>query len=197
MRRKTFDTLMATGGLVLAIVLLAAGGMLTWAHGFVHDQVTTQLSAQHIVFPEKGSESLADPAIKPYLTKYAGQELTTGVQARAYADHFIAVHLEGIGGGKTYSELSAAAMASPDDQKLAGQVATTFKGETLRGMLLNAYAFDTMATVAGIAALVAFGGAGVLLLLSILGFVHARRTDDVIELGGTRRVTTPAQPVSV
>ncbi len=196
MRRKTFDTLMATGGLVLAILLIAAGGMLTWANHFVHDQVTTQLSAQHIVFPAKGSESLADPAVKPYLTKYAGQELTTGVQARAYADHFIAVHLEGIGGGKTYSELSAAAMANPDDQKLAGQVATTFKGETLRGLLLNAYAFDTMATVAGIAALVAFGAAGVMLLLSVLGFVHARRTDEVEELGASRQPTTSARPVT-
>ena len=196
MRRKTFDSLMATGGLVLAIVLLAAGGMLTWANHFVHDQVTTQLSAQHIVFPAKGSESLADPAVKPYLTKYAGQELTTGVQARAYADHFIAVHLKGIGGGKTYSELSAAAMANPDDQKLAGQVATTFKGETLRGLLLNAYAFDTMATVAGIAALVAFGAAGVMLLLSVLGFVHARRTDEVEELGTSRQPTTSTRPVT-
>jgi hypothetical protein len=197
MRRKTFDTLMAAGGLVLAIVLLAAGGMLTWANHFVHDQVTTQLSAQHIVFPAKGSESLADPAVKPYLTKYAGQELTTGVQARAYADHFIAVHLKGIGGGKTYSELSAAAMANPDDQKLAGQVATTFKGETLRGLLLNAYAFDTMATVAGIAALVAFGAAGVMLLLSVLGFVHARRTDEVEELGSSRQPTASGRPVTV
>ena len=196
MRRKTFDTLMATSGLVLAILLIAAGGMLTWANHFVHDQVTTQLSAQHIVFPAKGSESLADPAVKPYLTKYAGQELTTGVQARAYADHFIAVHLKGIGGGKTYSELSAAAMANPDDQKLAGQVATTFKGETLRGLLLNAYAFDTMATVAGIAALVAFGAAGVMLLLSVLGFVHARRTDEVEEIGRSRQPTASAEPVT-
>ncbi len=186
MRRKTFDSLMATGGLVLAVVLLAAGGMLTWAHGFVHDQVTTQLSAQQITFPAKGSESLADPAVKPYLTQYAGQELTTGAQARAYADHYIAVHLDGIGGGKTYSQLSEESRANPDDQELAGQVATTFKGETLRGLLLNAYAFDTMATVAGIAAFVAFGGAALLLLLSVLGFIHARRTDEVVELGGHR-----------
>jgi hypothetical protein len=196
MRRKTFDTLMATGGLVLAILLIAAGGMLTWANHFVHDQVTTQLSAQHIVFPAKGSESLADPAVKPYLTKYAGQELTTGAQARAYADHYIAVHLDAMAGGKTYSELSEESRANPDDQKLAGLVATAFKGETLRGLLLNAYAFDTMATVAGIAALVAFGAAGVMLLLSVLGFVHARRTDEVEELGSSRQPTTSAKPVT-
>jgi hypothetical protein len=183
MRRKTFDSLMATGGLVLAVFLLVAGGLLTYAHNFVHDQVTTQLSAQQIVFPAKGSESLADPAVKPYLTQYAGQQLTTGAQAKAYADHFIAVHLDAIGGGKTYSQLSEESRANPDDQELAGQVATTFKGETLRGLLLNAYAFDTMATVALWAAFVAFGAAALLLLLAALGFVHARRTADVVELG--------------
>jgi hypothetical protein len=196
MRRKTFDTLMATGGLVLAILLIAAGGMLTWANHFVHDQVTTQLSAQHIVFPAKGSESLADPAVKPYLTQYAGQQLTTGAQARAYADHYIAVHLDAMAGGKTYSQLSEESRANPEDQKLAGLVATAFKGETLRGLLLNAYAFDTMATVAGIAALVAFGAAGVMLLLSVMGFVHARRTDEVEELGGSRAATTSVRPVT-
>jgi hypothetical protein len=195
MRRKTFDSLMATGGLVVAIVLLAAGGMLVWAHGFVHDQVTTQLSAQQISFPEKGSESLADPAVKPYLTQYAGQQLTTGAQARAYADHYIAVHLKGIGGGKTYAQLSAASIANPDDQKLAGQVAATFKGETLRGLLLNAYAFDTMATVALYAAFISFGAAALLLVLAALGFAHARRTDEVVELGDQR--ATAVRPVTV
>jgi len=79
------------------------------------------------------------------------------------------------GGGKTYAQLSTLAQASPNDLKLQGQVATLFKGETLRGLLLNAYAFGTMATIAGIAAIVAFVGAGVMLLLSLLGLVHSRR----------------------
>ena len=39
MRRKTFDRLMAIGGLVLAVALLVAGSLLTWAHVFVSDQV--------------------------------------------------------------------------------------------------------------------------------------------------------------
>ena len=50
-----------------------------------------------------------------------------------------------------------------------------FKGETLRGLLLNAYAFGTMGTIAGIAAIVAFGGAGILLVLSALGLWHSHR----------------------
>jgi hypothetical protein len=109
------------------------------------------------------------------MRQYAGQQLTTGAQAQVYADHFIAVHLNEIGGGKTYAQLSTQAQANPTDTKLAATVNTMFKGETLRGLLLNAYAFGTMGTIAGIAAIGAFIGAGVILLLSVLGLWHARR----------------------
>lgn len=174
MRRKTFDALLTSVGLVLAVILLSAGGLLTWASSFVGDQVKTQLSEQQIFFPPKG-EATADPAIGPFLDQYAGQQLLTGQQAEAYANHFIAVHLKRIGGGETYAQLSTKAQAAPDDTKLAGQVASMFKGETLRGLLLNAYAFGTMGTIAGIAAIGAFIGAGLMLLLSLLGFAHLRR----------------------
>ena len=185
MRRRTFDALMTVAGLVLAVVLTVAGGLLFWAHSFVADQVTTQLSSQQIFFPDKGSDALNDPAVKPYLSQYAGQQLTTGPQARAYADHFIAVHLEEMTGGQTYAQLSAKAMANPDDQKLAGLVATVFKGETLRGLLLNAYAFSQMGTIALYGAIASFIGAAVMLLLSLLGAAHLRRVpaDEEVRLG--------------
>ena len=185
MRRRTFDALMTVAGLVLAVVLTVAGGLLFWAHSFVADQVTTQLSSQQIFFPDKGSDALNDPAVKPYLSQYAGQQLTTGPQARAYADHFIAVHLKEMTGGQTYAQLSAKAMANPDDQKLAGLVATVFKGETLRGLLLNAYAFSQMGTIALYGAIASFIGAAVMLLLSLLGAAHLRRVpaDEEVRLG--------------
>ena len=165
MRRRTFDALLATSGLIIAAVLVAAGGLLTWAHTFVSDQVTSQLTAQQIYFPPKG-EATADPKIGPYINQYAGQQLTNGEQARAYADHFIAVHIEEMTGGQTYAQLSAKAMANPDDQKLAGMVATVFKGETLRGLLLNSYAFWQMGQIALYGAIAAFIGAGLMLVLS-------------------------------
>lgn len=182
MRRKTFDALLTTGGLLIAAVLLIAGGLLTWAHSFVDNQVKTQLSQQQIFFPAAGSKAISDPKIQPYLTKYAGQQLTTGAQAEAYADHFIAVHLEGIGGGKTYAQLSTEAQANPTDTKLAATVNTMFKGETLRGLLLNGYAFWKMGEIAAIAAIASFVGAGVLFILVILGFWHLRRTDPDAEV---------------
>jgi hypothetical protein len=192
MRRKTFDALLTTGGLLIAAVLLVAGGLLTWAHSFVSDQVHTQLSQQQIFFPKAGDPQLSEPEIGPYLSKYAGQQLTNGAQAQAYADHFIKVHLEKIGGGQTYAQLSAQSQANPDDTKLAGQMQTMFRGETLRGLLLNAFAFWKMGEIALIAAIASFAGAGVLLLLSGLGLWHLRRTDPSAEVLPKLGARTPA-----
>lgn len=188
MRRKAFDTLLSTIGLVLAGILLLAGGLLTWGHNFVSNEVTTQLSQQQIFFPAKGPAT-ADPKIGPFIDRYAGQQLTTGDQAKAFADHYIAVHLATSTGDRTYSQLSTLARANPTDAVLAEQVQTAFRGETLRGLLLNAYAFGKMGTLAMYAAVVAFAGAGALLVLSRLGFGHLRRArpEDEILTGGLPR----------
>ena len=177
MKREKLDRILAAGGAVVAGILIAAGALLTWAHVFVTDQVHSQLAAQQIYFPKQGSDALASPEIGPYLNKYAGQQLVTGPQAKAYADHFIAVHLKEIG-GQTYSQLSAKAQANPSDTKLADTVQTVFRGETLRGLLLNVYGWATMGYLAFIGSLVAFIGAGVMAVLSALGFIHARRVHD-------------------
>ena len=191
MQRKALDRLVSWLGLSLAAMLVAAGSLLTWAHTFVGNEVHSQLSAQQIYFPAKGSKAIAGPEFQA-LQKYAGQQLTTGPQAKAYADHFIAVHLKEIAGGKTYAQLSAQAQANPDDTKLAGTVQTMFRGETLRGLLLNAYAFDTMGSIAGIAAIAAFIAAGVMLLLSGLGFWHGRRTPAGEAVFATSELRAPA-----
>ena len=176
MSRKRFDTIASTVGVLLAALLLAVSGLALWANSFINDNVKTQLVAQKVFFPPAGSDSINDPAVKPYLEKYAGQQLTTGDQAKAYADHFIAVHLREANGGLTYSELSTKARANPTDTTLPGKVDTAFRGETLRGLLLNAYAFGKMAQIAGYVALITLGAAGLLLLLSAMGAAHASRT---------------------
>jgi len=182
MQRKTFDTLLTSVGLVLAIILLVSGGLLTWGSSFIGNQVKTQLSEQKIFFPPKGPAT-ASPLIGPYLNQYAGQQMLTGQQAEVWADHFMAVHLQKIGGGLTYSQLSTKAQAAPNNTKLAATVDLVFRGETLRGLLLNAYAFGTMGTIAGFAAIGAFIGAAVMLILSLLGFAHLRRVSPDEELG--------------
>ena len=177
MRRKTFDAIATMAGLVLAVVLAIGGGLLLWGHSVVNTDVHNQLAAQKIVFPTASSPEIkALPASDAAAMKaYSGQLMTTGAQAETYADHFIAVHLQGIGGGKTYSQLSAAAMAQPKNTALATQVATIFKGTTLRGMLLNAYGWWQMGQIMLISAIVAFCAAGLFLILSGFGFWHLRR----------------------
>ena len=175
MNRSTLDKLISSTGLLIAIVLLAASGGLFYTYTFIHSQVHDQLAEQKITFPEAGSESLnALPGEdKKMVAKYAGQELVTGAQAKVFADNYIAVHLKETGGGKTYAEVSTASRANPTDAKLAGQVQVLFRGETLRGLLLNAYAFDTMAIVARYAAFASLAVGIILLLLALLGFRHA------------------------
>src|SRR5689334_19764885 len=177
MRRRTFDKLMSTAGALLAILLVVAGGLLLWAHSFVNSEVRTNLAEQHISFPAKGSPALAaDPEITKYVTPYAGQQVLDGQQAEVFADHYIKVHVNEIAGGKTYSEVSGEFLqmkpTDPNYQKVSGQRQALFMGETLRGLLLNAYAFWKMGQIALIASIVSFVAAGALGLLSILGFVH-------------------------
>jgi hypothetical protein len=183
MRRRTFDILMSSAGLFLAVTLIAAGGLLTWAHTFIGNEVHTQLAAEQVYFPANNSPAIKAPEFAA-MHQYAGQQLTTGAQAEVYADHFIANHLKVIGGGKTYAQLSAESIAQPGNTKLAAQVETVFKGETLRGLLLNAYAFGTMGTIAGIAAIAAFLAGAVMLILGGLGLMHARRSSSATDIIG-------------
>jgi hypothetical protein len=175
MRRKTFDTLVSTGGLLMAGVLLIAGGLLTWASVFVGGQVHDQLVAQKIFFPAADSKAVSGSEFAA-MRQYGGQQLTSGAQAETYANHFIAVHLSEVAAGKTYAQVSSALQADPTNTTLQGQADTLFKGNTLRGLLLNAYAFGTMGSLAMIAAIVSFVSAALLLVLSLLGLRHARRT---------------------
>src|SRR6516225_10968401 len=93
MRRSTIDRLASTEGLVLVPVLAVAGGLLTWAQRYITSEVRDQLEAQKIYFPASDSPELAVPEFEA-VRQYAGQQLTTGDQAKVYADHYIANHLK-------------------------------------------------------------------------------------------------------
>ncbi len=180
MRRRTFDVLATTGGLVLAVVLIVAGVLAFVGYNFANNNVRDQLSREKITMPS--GDAIAEARIKPYLTKYAGQQLTNGAQAEAYANHFIAVHVADLGEGTpyqgmTYAQLGAAARANPADAgKINAQREIVFKGETLRGLLLNAYAFWKIGQIAKLAGIISFALAAVMVFLTILGFWHLRRT---------------------
>jgi hypothetical protein len=194
MSRKTFDILLTSGGLVVVIVLAVAGSLLLWGHNFANSNVRSQLAQQQITFPAQGSKALASAQIGPYLNQYAGQQVLTGPQAKAYADHFIAVHLSEMPYQGVYAKVSAAAMADPNNAQLKSEVQTVFQGTTLRGLLLEAYAFWQMGQIALIGAIVSFVMAAVMLVMTGFGFWHLRRVDPAEELMPQRRSAVPASP---
>jgi hypothetical protein len=181
MRRTTFDKILGWAGTTLGIVLLAAGGLLLWGSAYIHNTVQGQLAAQQISFPpaaafahpKAGTE--ITPSMIPSVSQYAGQQLLTGQQAEAYADHFIAVHIASMTGGKTYAQVSAQAQLQPGNAKLQGTVATVFKGETLRSMLLNAYGWWKVSQITYVISLVMFGLGTVSFLGGLFGFGRIRR----------------------
>jgi len=179
MRRKSLDQILSLTGLVVTVVLVVVGLLLMWGGNFAKDSVQGQLEVQNIAFSE-------DPAsLPPELAQWAGVAVTDGDSAKAYSD-LIAVHISGATGGLSYSEVSGEWMADGKPGPSADQnepssydVRTTaFMGESLRGLLLNAYAFGTIGAIAVLAAWVFLGLAVVMLILTVLGFRHVRTTDE-------------------
>jgi hypothetical protein len=182
--RAAFDKLISWAGILLAVVFLAAGGLLAYASSYIANEVKNQLSAQDITMPEGAALEKLPPADQDALKPYAGSPMDTGPEAKAYADHYIKAHLNAMAGGKTYSQVSSEYLAMTDEQKASpqgqqmGQLRNTlFQGNTLRGLLLYGAAFATMGAIAGYAAVAAFAGAVILLILGILGLRHAGKVE--------------------
>ncbi len=182
--RSSFDKLISWTGIIVAGVLLAAGGLLVFASSFATSNVHDQLAGQEITMPLDAA--LTTPEMKAELGQYAGQPLTTGVQAKAYADYYIQAHMDAQADGRTYNQVSGeymkAVKADPTAQATQdlGQLRQTlFMGTTLRGMLLNAYAFATLGTIAMWAAIAAFAGSAVMFVLGFLGIRHAHKVEGI------------------
>ena len=188
MSRKVFDKLTSAGGIVAVVVLVVAGGLLTWGHSFVSSNVRNQLAQQQIYFPSTAAFAHAKPGTEitpgmiPYLGKYAGQQMLTGQQAEAYADHFIKIHLSEMPYGGVYSKISAAALANPKNTALQTLEQTSFRGTTLRGLLLEAFAFAKIGQVMLWGAIASFILAFVRSVLVGLGLAHARRPEPATEM---------------
>jgi hypothetical protein len=173
--RRAVDKVFILLGSALTILLLGASALAWYGYKFATTQVRTELAAQKIYFPPKGSPGL-DPQEYPTLQKYAGQLVDDGPKAKAYANDFIGHHLEKIAGGKTYAEVSSLAMKDPANKQLQQQKATLFQGETLRGLLLgDGYAYWTFGMMAFYASIAAFAAAVVMGLLVLLGLNHLRK----------------------
>jgi|GEM_PF-2383610 hypothetical protein len=127
-------------------------------------------------------------ATRDQLAKWSEMKVTTGEMARDYSDLHIWEDMKGASIGvtgkpMTYSEVSPVYMGmvrggtgTPEEIASYGELRQTlFMVNTLRGMLLKAYAFGTLGVIAGYSAIAAFVGSILMLLLAIAGLLHIRR----------------------
>lgn len=176
---------------VLLLVFGFGAGLLMYEGSYITGTVHDQLAAQKIYFPTTSSaEFKALPAPdQQAMRPYAGQQLTTGAQARVYADNFIAYHLTKVAGGKTYSQVSEEAIAQPTNPALQAQRTTLFMGSMLRGTLLNAYGWAQFAQYLFLAGI----GAAVATVVVLGTFVY----ELVLALSRKPVVAAPQQATSV
>jgi hypothetical protein len=191
--RRRIDSVLIGFGALATLVFLVAGILLMWGSSFADDYVGDELSSQNITFPPADAleaEGRGD------LAGYGGDPVDSGKEAEAYAS-YIDGHLENIAGGMTYAELGgperearaavAAATEAGGDQEaidalqaeadaITAQRDTLFRGETLRGLLLSAYAWSTVGQIAGYAAIGAFVAAVAMAILTVLGIRHLATT---------------------
>ena len=177
MKRKTFDKIVTIIGAGLTVFLFAVAALVNWGASFASDSVTSQLKAQEITMPAATGNPDEAADVTAYFKAHGGKMMLTGKDAQMYADHFIAFHMSNM---PTYAEASAAARSATPENKAAAEatVETVFKGNMLRGTLLTAYAFGTLGVLAGYGAIAALVGAIIMLVLTLAGLVHIRRTPD-------------------
>ena len=182
------------------VVVLAGAAIFAFGIGnFTTNQIKEQLTAQQIFFPAadqiKAGGALDPKEFPAEIRDQAGNQVTDGNQARIYANDFLGKHLEGIAAGRTYAtqgtyisglnaQLAATPKDSPQYADLQKQIAaangardTLFKGEMLRGALLNAYGWWTIGTYTIYASYVLMLAALVVLGAMVFEFVVARRTE--------------------
>ncbi len=181
MNRRAWDQLVSGTAAVIAVVLIVVGGLAVFGGNFGRQSVRDRLAPENVTFAPYEAMS---PEEQATIGQFAGQQVTTGPQAEAFA-RYIAGHLEGVNDGKTYAETSAAARAeglSPDAAaELAGKADTLFKGETLRSIMLNAYGWWTVATIALYTGWFLVAAGIVLAGLAFFGFRHAQKKAGVVK----------------
>jgi hypothetical protein len=192
MDRRAWDQIVSGAGAVVAVVLLALGAAAIYGGNFGRDNVKDELRPQNITVAP--ADALT-PEEAEVIGQYAGERVDTGPEAKAYAD-YINIHLndpEGSMKGLTYSEWGAVqgelraqieatdsddpALADLETELAAADSArdSVFKGTTLRGLLLGAYGWWTMSTLALFVGYGLVAGGILLGIFAFFGFRHARK----------------------
>ncbi|HTU78474.1 MAG TPA: hypothetical protein VMF09_06920 [Solirubrobacteraceae bacterium] len=146
-----------------AAAMVALGIVAIVGGSYDHNVVREQLAPQKIYFPK--------PAEYADLKGYAGQQVVNGTQAHAFANDQLAPDMNKVAGGLTYSQVSEKWIAGGmKNEKLAGERTTLFMGETLKGLLLNAWGWAQVGSIAILAGIILIGVGAILFLLPVLNW---------------------------
>jgi len=178
------------GGIFAGVVLVAFGIGAIYMGVDGRQTVRDNLEAEMITFG-----SADDPAVAKHAAEYADEQVTTGTQARAFAQVIHEHALEGAG-GLTYSQMGRFLAADdPEDAAGTSDEAAALKDENgnpvsnqARNTGVTATALTTALNMSFMAEQLALFGivVGVALLLAGIGFL-------VLALGGAlRKSTAPA-----
>lgn len=183
MKRKTFDLIFTVVGAALVVILVVAGSLLLVGANYTNTNVRNQLARQEIYFPT--AKTMSTKHSENYISRgvqlpYAGQQVLTGAQAKAYA-YKVQMDMYSMPFHGVYSKISAYSLAHPSTKKFAALVTVSFRGTTLQGLLLEAYAFSQFGSIATDGAIAAFSLAFLMLILTGLGLWHTRRVDTTEE----------------
>ena len=183
--RKLFQI----GGLVASAVLIAFGSAAIYMGFDGRSTVRDSLKQEQIVFG-----SADDPAVAKHASQWADQQVTTGTQARAFAEVIHEHALEG-SGGLTYAQMGRfVSAADPDNPAGTSDEAAALKDEkgapisnSARNTWITATGLSTALNMSYLAEQMALFGivVGFALLLTGLGL-------GILTLGGALRHVEPA-----
>jgi hypothetical protein len=185
------------GGIIAGIVLVAFGVAAIYMGVDGRSTVRDSLKQEQITFG-----AADDPAVAQYASKWAGEQVVTGDQARAFAQVIRTHALEG-SGGLTYAQMGRF-VAADDPESPAGtsDPAAALKGDdgqpvpnTARNTWVTATALSTALNMSFMAEQLAIFGivVGVALLLTGIGLIILA----LAVLGGffvRQEATTPTKP---
>jgi len=138
--------LLEWGGLAASVVLIIFGAAALYMGFDGRSTVQDSLKQEQIYFGEA-----SDPAVAKYADQWAGQQVTTGEQARAFAK-IMREHTLESSGGLTYAQMGRfQSAANPSDQKGTNDEAAAAKdpsGQPIANGARNLWVTETALTTA-------------------------------------------------
>jgi hypothetical protein len=132
--KKVVDRIFGSLGIISALILLVIGIVCLNSGRNIVSTVDNNLVAQKIYFPSVGNPAFS-ATVYPAAQQYGGQLVDNGKLAQAYANDYLGPQINLVGGGKTLSQVTAAALANPQNAGLQQLQGAMYQLVTTQGLL--------------------------------------------------------------